>query len=66
MFFLEEKLVQKILCEMAGYRFYERKKTEESWDVLNSKIKSLNNNISTFEWPSDLETYRLSNFNMSA
>jgi hypothetical protein len=66
MFFLEEKLVQKILGGMAGYRFYERKKKEESWDALNSKIESLNNNISTFEWPSGLETYRLSNFNMSA
>lgn len=55
-----------MLGGMAGYRFYGRKKKEESWDALNSKIESLNNNISTFEWPSGLETYRLSNFNMSA
>jgi hypothetical protein len=68
MFSLGEKRVQKIPWEMAEchYGFYGRMKKEGSWDVLNSKIKILNNSISMSERPRKLETYRLSNFNMSA
>jgi hypothetical protein len=68
MFSSGEKRVLKIPWEMAGchYAFCERMKKGGSWGVLNSKIKILNDSISMFERPREPETYRLSNFNMSA